>query len=80
MEFMRESDSPIKQDLSDIPHVAKSENISFFFFFLNNVHKMERAGGGKGWVDCGWGVSFQNACLYEENSQSVFGDIALCSY
>lgn len=47
MEFICESDSPIKMDLFDIPHVANSEKTpsSSFFFFLNKVHKMERASG-----------------------------------
>lgn len=76
---MRESDSPIKQDLPHIPHVAEREKTSLFF--LNNVHKMERAGGGKG-VGGLWVGEFpsKNACSYEENSQSVVGDVASCAY
>lgn len=34
LEFMCESDSPIKVDLSDIPHVAESEKTSSFFLFF----------------------------------------------
>lgn len=53
LEFMCESDSPIKVDLSDIPHVAESEKTSSFFLFLKqSTQNGEGRGRGCGWV---WG-------------------------
>lgn len=77
MQFMRESDSPIKMGLSDIPHVAESEKTSFFF---NKAHKMERAGGGVGaWVDCGWGFpSKMRANMRKTVKARVWGSSILC--
>lgn len=62
------------------PYPSCGEERENFSFFLNNVHKMERAGGGKG-VGGLWVGEFpsKNACSYEENSQSVVGDIASCA-
>lgn len=60
LEFMCESDSPIKVDLSDIPHVAESEKTSsFFLFFIQSTQNGEGRGRGV-WV--GVGVSVQKAC------------------
>lgn len=76
---MRESDSPIKQDLPDIPHVAESEKTSLFFFkqCTQNGEGRGREGVGGLWVG---GFPSKNACSYEENSQSVVGDIEFCAY
>lgn len=69
LEFMCESDSPIKMDLSDIPHVAESEKTSsfFLFFFLTKHTKWRGRGEGRvrGWSVCVYGYgggSFPNAC------------------
>lgn len=71
MEFMCESDSPIKMDLSDIPHVAESEKTSF----LTKSTKWRGQGEG---VDCGWGVSVQLANMKKTVKARVWGYSFLC--